>query len=245
MATILIVDDHVLNRQFLMVLLGYSGHRLLEAASGTEGLEQAARGKPDLVIADILMPNMDGYEFVTRLRGMPAFAATPVIFYTAAYHEREAGLMAMSCGVRWVLPKPSDPELILKTVQEALGLPGPSLQAALPERVQATDPAPRSGLDDQLSEYLVELEASSNLMSEFALEGQARGDSGSEELQRIAQRLSNALSSLQGVSLRLTALIELGIELTAERDPRRLLEISCRVVQDLSLIHISEPTRPY
>jgi diguanylate cyclase (GGDEF)-like protein/PAS domain S-box-containing protein len=239
MATILIVDDHVLNRQFLMVLLGYSGHRLLEAANGTEGLKQAARGKPDLVIADILMPNMDGYEFVTRLRAMPAFAATPVIFYTAAYHEREAGLMAMSCGVRWILPKPSDPELILKTVQEALGLPGPSLQAAFPENVQASEPAPRSGLDDQLSEYLVELEASSNLMSEFALEGQARGDSGSEELQRIAQRLSNALSSLQGVSLRLTALIELGIELTAERDPRRLLEISCRVVQDICVARYS------
>ncbi|MEC4721045.1 EAL domain-containing protein [Noviherbaspirillum sp. CPCC 100848] len=238
MATILIVDDHVLNRQFLMVLLGYSGHRLLEASSGAEGLEQAARGRPDLVIADILMPNMDGYEFVTRLRAMPTFAATPVIFYTAAFHDREAGLMAMSCGVRWTLPKPSDPELILKTVQDALGLPGHSLPAHPPDNVPP-EPAHRSGLNDQLSEYLVELETSSNLMSEFAMEGQARGVSGSEELQQIAQRLSNALSSLQGVSLRLTALIELGIELTAERDPRRLLEIGCRVVQDICVARYS------
>ncbi|WP_151634155.1 EAL domain-containing protein [Noviherbaspirillum aerium] len=238
MATILIVDDHVLNRQFLMVLLGYSGHRLLEAASGAEALEQAAKGRPDLVITDILMPNMDGYEFVTRLRAMPSVAATPVIFYTAAHHDREASLVAMSCGVRWILPKPSDPELILKTVQEALGQTAHNLPAALAGPAPV-EPAHRSGLDDQLSEYLVELEASSTLMSEIALEGQARGDSGSAELQHIAQRLANALSSLQGVSLRLTALIELGIELTAERAPRRLLEISCRVVRDICVARYS------
>jgi len=109
MATILIVDDHVLNRQFLMVLLGYSGHRLVEAADGAEGLKVACAKQPDLVIADILMPNMDGYEFVTRLRSIPSIAQTPVIFYTAAYHEQEASVMALACGVRWILPKPSDP----------------------------------------------------------------------------------------------------------------------------------------
>jgi diguanylate cyclase (GGDEF)-like protein/PAS domain S-box-containing protein len=231
MATILIVDDHVLNRQFLMVLLGYSGHRLMEAADGAEGLRMACARRPDLIIADILMPNMDGYEFVTRLRAIPSVADTPVMFYTAAYHEREASIMALACGVRWILPKPSDPELILKTVHEALGLPQKvSVPAELPP---AQREVPRlGGIDSQLNEYLVELEASSHLMSQL-VQNQNAGEANSEHLQHVVQRLSKALSSLQAVSLRLTALIELGIELTAERDPVLLLDISCRVVQDI------------
>ena len=227
MATILIVDDHVLNRQFLMVLLGYSGHRLIEATDGAEGLEIALSRRPDLVIADILMPNMDGYEFVTRLRAIPAIAATPVIFYTAAYHEREASLMAMACGVHWVLPKPSDPEVILKTVHEALGLPAKAAPAAV-----QTLPVRRPSLDNQLTEYLVELETSSDLMTRLVADKE-RDDADMDALKQVVQRLSKALSSLQGVSLRLTALIELGIELAAERDPTHLLEIGCRVVQDI------------
>ena len=230
MATILIVDDHVLNRQFLMVLLGYSGHSLIEAADGAEGLHLACARQPDLVIADILMPHMDGYEFVTRLRAIPSIAETPVIFYTAAYHEREASLMALACGVQWILPKPSDPDLILKTVHEALGMPAKSLPTATP----AVQPEQTrlNGLDNQLSEYLVELETSSHLMSEMVNKGSDRA-ADIEGLQQVVQRLSKALSSLQAVSLRLTALIELGIELASERNPQRLLASSCRVVQDI------------
>ena len=90
MATILIVDDRPANREFLMTLLGYGGHRLLQAADGAEALATARAERPDLVIADILMPTMDGYEFVRQLRADPAIARTPVVFCTAHYHEGEA-----------------------------------------------------------------------------------------------------------------------------------------------------------
>jgi diguanylate cyclase (GGDEF)-like protein len=238
MATILIVDDHVLNRQFLMVLLGYSGHRLIEAADGAKGLELAGEKRPDLVITDILMPNMNGYEFVARLRELPALAGTPVIFYTAAYHEREAGVMASECGVRWILPKPSDPELILKTVHEALGVPNRDAVPADITPAAQPEAASVSGFDEQLTEYLVELEASRNLMSKIVHDGESVGTD-TEGLQQVVQRLSRALSSLQAVSLRLTALIELGIELAAERHSAHLLEISCRAVQDICVAKYS------
>ncbi|WP_168798657.1 EAL domain-containing protein [Herbaspirillum sp. ST 5-3] len=233
MATILIVDDHALNRQFLMVLLGYGGHRLFEATNGAQALEIASAKRPDLIIADILMPNMDGYEFIKRLRANSDTANTPVIFHTAAYHEREAATMALACGVHWVLPKPSDPQVILKAVQEALGLP--SIDETSPARPSPLTETPRmAGLDHELSRYLADLKSSSDLMSALANEKSAdRADI--ESLQHMVQRLSKALSSLQTVSLRLTALIELGIELAAERDPTHLLEISCRVVQDICL----------
>ncbi|NVD70903.1 EAL domain-containing protein [Duganella sp. BJB1802] len=230
-ATILIVDDHVLNREFLMTLLGYGGHRLLEAANGAEGLTMVRAEKPDLVISDILMPNMDGYEFVTRLHSDPQTADVPVIFYTATYREREAMAVAQSCGVRWVLPKPSDPEVILRTVHEALGLAAVEEREPLP--AFAPEP-PQEGrfhnIDDKVAEYLGELESSSQQLSQFAHETEERAP---ENLTRMTQRLTSSLSSLQAVSLRLTALIELGIELGAERDPGALVEIGCRVAQNI------------
>lgn len=237
MATILIVDDHVLNRQFLMVLLGYSGHHLIEAADGAKGLDLARQKHPDLIITDILMPNMNGYEFVAQLRAIPSISETPVIFYTAAYHEREAGMMARACGVRWILPKPSDPELILKTVHDALGVPNRTGAAAELPTVHP-EPPTLSGFDEQLTEYLVELETSRNLMSQIVHDEEQVG-ADIAGLQQVVQRLSRALSSLQAVSMRLTAMIELGIELAAERNPVHLLEIGCRVVQDICVAKYS------
>jgi two-component system cell cycle sensor histidine kinase/response regulator CckA len=76
LATILVVDDCATNREFLVKLLGYQQHRLLEASDGAEALMQVRAHRPDLVITDILMPTMDGYEFVRQLRADPAIAAT-------------------------------------------------------------------------------------------------------------------------------------------------------------------------
>ncbi|MCE9565599.1 MAG: PAS domain S-box protein [Planctomycetes bacterium] len=122
MATILIVDDRPANREFLVTLLGYGGHRLLEAADGQQALAITRAERPDLVIADILMPTMDGYEFVHRLRADSAIADTRVIFYTAHYHEAEACKLAAACGVTAVLTKPCEPEIVLRTVEAALGV---------------------------------------------------------------------------------------------------------------------------
>ncbi|QJW93703.1 response regulator [Frigoriglobus tundricola] len=120
MATILIVDDRPANREYLVALLGYSGHRLLEAGDGAEGLALARAARPDLVIADVLMPTMDGYEFVRQLRADRAVAGTRVVFYTAHYHEPEARALAAACGVAAVLTKPCEPDEVLRTVEAAL-----------------------------------------------------------------------------------------------------------------------------
>src|SRR5256885_8052406 len=94
--------------------------RSLEAANGADALERVRTDRPDLVITDILMPTMDGYEFVRHLRADPDLASLPVIFYTATYSEPQAKALADSCGVRIVLPKPCDPERILAAVDQAL-----------------------------------------------------------------------------------------------------------------------------
>ena len=120
MSKVLVVDDQAPNRELLVTLLKYAGHEALEAADGSLALAQTRSERPDLVICDILMPTMDGYEFVRQLRADPAIAHTNVIFYTATFLEREARNLAASCGVSQVLMKPSEPEEILRVLEQAL-----------------------------------------------------------------------------------------------------------------------------
>src|SRR5689334_13742789 len=108
MAAILILEDRPLDRKFLATLLRTAGHVVLEAGDGAEGLTIAEHEVPDLVISDLLMPTVDGYEFVRRMRAIPTLARTPVLFYTATYHEREARALALACGASDVITKPSD-----------------------------------------------------------------------------------------------------------------------------------------
>lgn len=109
MARVLVVDDVAVNRELVVTLLRYAGHELVEAANGEEALAQARAFRPDLVVCDILMPTMDGYEFVRRLRSDPAIAHTEIVFYTATFLEEEARVLAAACGVRHVLSSPASP----------------------------------------------------------------------------------------------------------------------------------------
>jgi CheY-like chemotaxis protein len=120
-AKILIVDDNPTNRSFLVTLLGYYGHSLREASDGAEALALASTEPPDLVIADMLMPTMDGYEFVRRLREIAEIASTPVIFCTAHFGERDGRDLAMQCGISQVLTKPGELEAVLRAVDDCFG----------------------------------------------------------------------------------------------------------------------------
>ena len=82
MAAILLVEDRPIDRKFLATLLRSAGHTVSEASDGEEGLCVAEATPPDLVISDILMPTVDGYEFVRRLRCVKSLASTRVIFFT-------------------------------------------------------------------------------------------------------------------------------------------------------------------
>jgi PAS domain S-box-containing protein len=121
MSFIVVADDRPLNRHFLMTLLAYYGHEVGEAADGVEALRLARERRPDLIIADVVMPRMDGPALVRALRAERGLADVPVIFYSASYREVEAQAIAKSCGVEHVITKPSDPEVIVQTVARALG----------------------------------------------------------------------------------------------------------------------------
>jgi CheY-like chemotaxis protein len=133
MATILIVDDRPTDRELLVTLLGYAGHRMLEAADGVMALAVMRAERPDLIIADIIMPAMDGYELARQVRSDPAIGPTQIIFYTASYDVAEAHRLAEACGVTFFLPKPSEPQKILDTVNAALAARAVLPVASVPE----------------------------------------------------------------------------------------------------------------
>jgi PAS domain S-box-containing protein len=121
-AKILIVDDDQASRELYKSLLTPFGHEVLEARDGKEGLNQAQRSRPNLIISDILMPTMNGYEFVSALRKNESLRDTPVIFHSASFLDRETRSLGAACGVSLYILKPCDPEQALAVIQEALGL---------------------------------------------------------------------------------------------------------------------------
>src|SRR3954454_23652396 len=110
MARILIIEDEPASRDLLVTLLGYQGYTVLEARDGVEGLALTLTERPDLVITDILMPAMDGYEFARRVRADPQLAGTRIMFYTATYLAEEVRRLAVGVGIAHLLTKPAEPE---------------------------------------------------------------------------------------------------------------------------------------
>ncbi len=157
MAKILIVDDHPTGREFLAALLEYRGHDITVAANGEQALAFLKGTAPDLIVSDILMPGIDGYELVRRMRADPRTASTPVVFYTAGYEDAPAWALAASLGVSRILSKPSDPQVILEVIDAAIGT-GPSMFSGPPHRQEAFEQDHRAFLTSSLTRSADELQ---------------------------------------------------------------------------------------
>ncbi|MDT4965265.1 MAG: hypothetical protein QOJ64_2 [Acidobacteriota bacterium] len=158
MSKILIVDDSELNRELMVNLLGSRDHIISEASDGAEALQVARLERPDLVISDVLMPTMDGYEFVRQLRADPIVGQTPVIFMTGNYLGREARALAESCGVSSILYRPCNQEEVLRSVNATLEGPTNPEKLLPPERLEF-DREHLQLLTDTLSEKSDQLSA--------------------------------------------------------------------------------------
>lgn len=104
-ALVLIVDDEVRNVKLLETLLHADGHETISASNGNEALDLAASNQPDLILLDIMMPFMDGFETVARLKADPRTQPVPVIMITAL-DDRESKLRALQSGAEEFLSKP-------------------------------------------------------------------------------------------------------------------------------------------
>ncbi len=117
--TILIVEDNQILLDGLKDLLEQEDYQVLCAGHGLEGLEQMQSHVPDLILSDITMPEMDGYEFFEVVRSKPEWVTIPFIFITAR-REREQLLAGKKLGVEDYLLKPISPEELLTTIRSRL-----------------------------------------------------------------------------------------------------------------------------
>jgi PAS domain S-box-containing protein len=120
-ARILIVDDERFNRQLLELMLSREGYSLQTAASGEEALHLVAKHPPDLILLDIMMPGMDGYQVAGKVKGNPTTKNIPIIVVTAL-DDRNARLLGLSAGVEDFLSKPVDPAELCMRVKNLLRL---------------------------------------------------------------------------------------------------------------------------
>jgi CheY-like chemotaxis protein len=124
MAKILIVEDSPGGRGLVAALLRKQGHDILETANGVMALTATGRERPDLIVLDINMPVMDGFEFLERLRADPEIAGARVILHTSTSESAETLAKAASLGVSTILPKSALPAVILAAVNKELAADG-------------------------------------------------------------------------------------------------------------------------
>ena len=117
---LLIVEDDPDIRKLLVTTLKFRGYRVVSTNNGREALDAVKKEHPVLVIADIMMPQLDGFGLVHRLRIAPETRRIPVIFITATYVAPEDREFALRIGVTRFIQKPVDLEMFLEIVVELL-----------------------------------------------------------------------------------------------------------------------------
>ncbi|MBN1449739.1 MAG: response regulator [Anaerolineales bacterium] len=130
---ILVVEDIPNVLELLEVTLRFQGYQVISAHNGQEALEILEKETPALIITDILMPKLDGFALVHKLRSNPKTLGIPVIFLSATYVTPEDRQFAMSLGASRFIEKPIDTEDFLLTIaellsQEQLTIPRPLAQ---------------------------------------------------------------------------------------------------------------------
>ncbi len=177
-ARILIVDDKLQNRQLLELMLTPEGFVLLTAASGEEALAIVEQAPPDLILLDVMMPGMDGYQVVGKIKSDPATRSIPVIMLTAL-DDSNARMLGLNAGAEDFLTKPVDRAELVVRVRSQLRLKayGDKLRGTL---------AALSSAHEQLDRHTREI-ASAQALADAATARLAR-------LQKITAALGNTVT---------------------------------------------------
>jgi signal transduction histidine kinase len=231
-ASVLIVDDERLNRDLLEVMLKPEGFVLVSAASGEEALSLIARQPPDLILLDVMMPGMDGYEVARRIKGNHGARNIPIIMLTAL-DGRDTKMHGLNAGAEDFLTKPVDRAELCVRVRNLLRL---------------------KEYGDKLGATLVALEsANEQLAAALAEAGEARrmaehaNNAKTVFLRAMSHELRTPLNAISGY----TEILELGIRGTVNpeqiKDLGRIKRASAyllRLINDVLTIARMEGARP-
>ena len=199
--SVLVVDGRPADRELLATVLGHAGYAVAGAATGEVAIELARSQRPDLIITHILMPDMDGYELVNKLRSEQVTADIRVIFYTATYLMEEVRQLAEACGVSQILVKPCEPGEIICAVSEALSSPQVARVALTSEEFHREHlrvlGAKLSQKIDELHD--VERQATESLTLLEAIESSAPVGFGFVDREYRLRRVNDVLAAVAGV----------------------------------------------
>lgn len=180
--TILVADDDLGTRLSISDYLELSGYQVVAAEDGQNALELVDQSHPHLIVTDITMPHMDGYELVRQVRRKPAFRLLPVIFLTARTKTEER-IRGYQLGCDAYLPKPFDLEELGAVIRNLLER-SQMIQFEWRMRMQETDPVHRG--DESQERVMV---SSHTLTNELTLDLTPREQ---EVLQVLVEGMSNA-----------------------------------------------------
>jgi CheY-like chemotaxis protein len=198
--SVLVVHGRPADREPLATVLGNAGYAVAEAATGELAIAFARSQRPDLIITHILMPDMDGYELVNKLRSEQVTADIRVIFYTATYLMEEVRQLAGACGVSQILVKPCEPEEIICAVSEALSTPQVARVALTSEEFHREHlRVLNTKLDQKIDElHDVERQATESLTLLEAIQSSAPVGFGFVDREYRLRRVNDVLAAVAG-----------------------------------------------
>ncbi len=138
--TLLVIDDDATLRKYLEYILSQRGYQVMTAATGDEGIAMAKETPPGLVLCDVLLPGIQGFEVCRRLKADPQTQDIPVVLMTAVYKDLSFRNEAREAGAEDYLLKPFDKDTLLGRIAQIL-----PPQEVKPLPVVSTEPAPDAG----------------------------------------------------------------------------------------------------
>ena len=181
---VLIVDDNAEDRKILRYILEHQGFEVIEAADGIQGLEMAGRHRPGLIVSDALMPRMDGFEFLHRVRGKQELHDIPFVFHSAVYTGDRDERLALSLGADAFVVKPKEPEEIWQLIRAVL------------EKGRGSDNCAEKGLIAEEEEYLRQY---SHIVTAKIEEKVRELENATAELRQSTKSYRNLLNSIRDV----------------------------------------------
>ena len=117
---ILVVDDEPFIIQMVTSRLNASGYETVTGEDGQDGLQKARTEKPDLIILDVMMPKMDGFQVCATLKQDTRFQNIPIILFTAKYGDEANQIGMQDCGADAFMSKPFEAKILLEKIEELL-----------------------------------------------------------------------------------------------------------------------------